>query len=141
MYIPNIYDLPPKEKRKVIQQLVNRTLESFIRTISPYKQMVNAEIAEGGSAKAVNLLKVGKSQKAQKIIEEIPQEKRESQDWYNLGLSYEAGALSIQDYEDARRFYITALEKSPGTKLYAQGIGRTRRYLSETKTLAAQTQK
>ena len=138
--IPNIYDLPPKEKRKVIQQLVKRTLQSFIRTISPYKQMVNAEIAEGGRAKAGNLLKEGKSQKARKIIEEIPQEKRESQDWYNLGLSYEAGALNVQDYEDARRFYITALEKSPGTKLYAQGVARIRRYLAETKTLAGQTQ-
>ncbi|RZO45277.1 MAG: hypothetical protein EVA82_00315 [Proteobacteria bacterium] len=138
--IPGIYDLPPKEKRNVIQQLVKRTLESFIRTISPYKQMVNAEIAEGGRAKAGNLLKEGKSQKARKIIEEIPQEKRESQDWYNLGLSYEAGALSVQDYEDARRFYITALEKSPGTKLYAQGVARIRRYLAETKTLAGQTQ-
>ncbi|MDG1487909.1 MAG: hypothetical protein P8R40_06950 [SAR324 cluster bacterium] len=138
--IPGIYDLPPKEKLNVIQQLVKRTLESFIRTISPYKQMVNAEIAEGGKAKAGNLLKEGKSQKARKIIEEIPQEKRESQDWYNLGLSYEAGALSVQDYEDARRFYITALEKSPGTKLYAQGVARIRRYLAETKTLAGQTQ-
>jgi len=92
--IPDIYDLPPKEKRKVIQQLVKRTLESFIRTISPYKQMVEAEVAEGGRAKAGNLLKEGKSQKVRKLIEAIPAEKRESQDWYNLGLAYEAGALS-----------------------------------------------
>jgi len=56
-------------------------------------------------------------------------------------LAYEAGALSPEDYEDARRFYITALEKSPGIKLYAQGVGRIRRYLAETKTLARQTQK
>jgi hypothetical protein len=125
----------------VIQQLVKRTLESFIRTISPYKQMVEAEVAEGGRAKAGNLLKEGKSQKVRKLIEAIPAEKRESQDWYNLGLAYEAGALSPEDYEDARRFYITALEKSPGIKLYAQGVGRIRRYLAETKTLARQTQK
>jgi len=92
--IPDIYDIPPKEKRKVIQQLVKRTLESFIRTISPYKQMVEAEVAEGGRAKAGNLLKEGKSQKVRKLIEAIPAEKRESQDWYNLGLAYEAGALS-----------------------------------------------
>jgi len=56
-------------------------------------------------------------------------------------LAYEASAVSREDYEDARRFYITALEKSPGIKLYAQGVGRTRRYLAETKTLAKQTQK
>ncbi len=139
--IPDIYDLPPKEKRQVIQQLVKRTLESFIRTISPYKEMVKAEVAEGGRAKAGTLLKEGKSQNARKIIEAIPTEKRESQDWYNLGLAYEAGALSAEDYEDARRFYITALEKSPGIKLYAQGVGRIRRYLAETKTLAGQFQK
>ena len=138
---PDIYDLLPKEKRQVIKLLVKRTLESFIRTISPYKQMVEVEVADGGREEAVNLLKDGKFQKTQQIIEAIPAEKRESQDWYNLGLAYESGALSPEDYEDARRFYITALEKSPGTKLYAQGIGRTRRYLSETKTLAAQTQK
>jgi len=62
--IPDIYDLPPKEKRKVIQQLVKRTLESFIRTISPYKQMVEAEVAEGGRAKAGNLLKEGNHKKS-----------------------------------------------------------------------------
>ena len=139
--IPDIYDLPPKEKRQVIQKLVKRTLESFIHTISPYKEMVKAEVAEGGRAKAGTLLKEGKSQNARKIIEAIPTEKRESQDWYNLGLAYEAGALSVEDYEDARRFYITALEKSPGIKLYAQGVGRIRRYLAETKTLAGQFQK
>ena len=141
LVIPNIYDLPPKEKRQVIQQLVKRALESFIRTISPFKQMVEAEVAEGGKAKAGNLLKEGKIQKARKIIEAIPTEKRESQDWYNLGLAYEAGALSPEDYEDARRFYISALEKSPGIRLYAQGVGRIRRYLAETKILARQTQK
>ena len=141
MASPDIYDMLPKEKRQVIKLLVERTLESFIRTISPYKQMIEVEVADGGRAKAENLLKDGKFQKTQQILEAIPAEKRESQDWYNLGLAYESGALSPEDYEEARRFYITALEKSPGTKLYAQGIGRTRRYLSETKTLAAQTQK
>ncbi|GIT73747.1 MAG: hypothetical protein Ct9H300mP28_35610 [Pseudomonadota bacterium] len=32
-------------------------------------------------------------------------------------------AVSPEDYEDARRFYITALDKKPGTKIYAQGVG------------------
>ena len=138
--IPDIYDLPPKEKLQVIQQLVNQTLESFIRTISPYKIMVEAEVASGGKAEAGNLLEAGKTKEVQKIIEKIPQGERESADWYNLGLAYEASAVSPEDYEDARRFYITALEKSPGTKLYAQGVGRTRRYLAETRTLAKQNQ-
>ena len=67
------------------------------------------------------------------IIESLPLEERESQDWYNLGLAYEAAALSYQDYEDARRIYIISLEKKPGTILYAEGVGRTSRYLKETK--------
>ena len=52
----------------------------------------------------------------------------------------EASALSPEDYEDARRFYIYALEKKPGTKIYAQGVGRTRSYLAETRKLAEQLQ-
>ncbi len=116
------------------------TLQSFIRTISPYKVMVDAEIASGGKAKAGGLLKEGKSKQARKIIEAIPEGKRDSQDWYNLGLAYEASAVSPEDYEDARRFYITALENSPGTKLYAQGVGRTRLYLAEKRRLAKQIQ-
>ena len=138
--IPGIYDLPPKEKKKIIQQLVKETLKSFIRTISPYKIMVGAEVASGGQAEAGDLLKNGKPHQARKIIEAIPAEERDSQDWYNLGLAYEASAVSTEDNEDARRFYITALENSPGTKLYAQGIGRTRLYLAETRRLAKQIQ-
>ena len=139
--VPNTNDLAPKEKRQVIQQLVKKTLKSFIRAISPYKVMVVAEVATGGVTEAGDLLKEGKSKLALKLIEAIPEGERASEDWYNLGLAYEAGAVSPEDYEDARRFYITALEKSPGTKLYAQGVGRTRRYLVETRTLAKQTQK
>ena len=114
---------------------------SFIRTISPYKVKVNAEVAAGGIADTVNLLKEGKTEKVREIIEEIPEDERDSADWYNLGLAYEASAVSLEDYEVARRFYITALDKKPGTKIYAQGVGRTRSYLSETQTLAKQIQK
>ena len=107
---------------------------SFIRTISPYKVKVNAEVATGGIADTVNLLKKGKTEKVREIIEEIPEDERDSADWYNLGLAYEASAGRPEDYEDARRFYITALEKKPGTKIYAQGVGRTRSYLAEIRT-------
>ena len=138
--VPGIYDLPSKEKEKIIQQLVKQTLKSFIRTISPYKIMVSAEVASGGQAEVGDLLKDGKPHQARKIIEDIPPEKRDSQDWYNLGLTYEASAVSPEDYEDARRFYITALENNPGSKLYALGVGRTRLYLAETRRLAKQIQ-
>ena len=138
--IPNIQDLPKKEKNQLIKQLVNKTLISFIRTISPYKVKVNAEIATGGEAETVNFFKEGETGKIREIIEGIPEDERDSADWYNLGLAYEASALSPEDYEDARRFYIYALEKKPGTKIYAQGVGRTRSYLAETRKLAEQLQ-
>ena len=138
--IPNIQDLPKKEKNQLIKQLVNKTLITFIRTISPYKVKVNAEIATGGEAETVNFFKEGKTDKIRELIEGIPEDERESADWYNLGLAYEASALSPEDYEDARRFYIYALEKKPGTKIYAQGVGRTRSYLAETRKLAKQLQ-
>ena len=138
--IPNIQDLPKKEKNKLIKQLVNKTLISFIRTISPYKVKVSAEIADGGKAETINFFKEGKIEKIRELIEGIPEDERDSADWYNLGLAYEASALSQEDYEDARRFYIYALEKKPGTKIYAQGVGRTRSYLAETRKLAKQLQ-
>ena len=138
--IPNIQDLPKKEKNQLIKQLVNKTLISFIRTISPYKVKVSAEIATGGEAETVNFFKEGKTEKIRELIEGIPEDERDSADWYNLGLAYEASALSPEDYEDARRFYIYALEKKPGTKIYAQGVGRTRSYLAETRKLAEQLQ-
>ncbi len=87
------------------------------------------------------MLKEGKTEKVREIIEGIPEDERDSADWYNLGLVYEASAVSPEDYEDARRYYIIALEKDPGTKLYAQAIGRIRRYLAETGKLSKQTQK
>ena len=140
MPIPSTQDLPKKEKNMLIQQLVKKTLTSFIRTISPYKVMVNAEVATGGKSETVNFLKKGETKKVRELIEGIPENERDSADWYNLGLAYEASAVSPEDYEDARRFYIIALGKKPGTKIYAQGVGRTRSYLAETRKLAKQLQ-
>jgi len=139
--LPKSNDFQTNEKNLVIQELVKNTLKSFISTISPYKVRVEAEVATGGNSIIEDFLKKGNSKKAIKIIEAIPPSERESHDWYNLGLAYESSAVSKEDYEDARRFYINALEKSPDTKLYARGIGRCRLYLSETKKLDIQTQK
>ena len=137
--IPKINDFHANEKKMVILELTKKTLKSFISTISPYKVTVEAQVASGRNNDVEIFLKTGHPRKAIKLIESIPPQDRDSHDWYNLGLAYEASALSHEDYEDARRFYITALEKSPGTKLYAQGIGRCRRYLAETKKLVKQT--
>ena len=139
--IPNKNYFLPKEKQLVIEELVKKTLQSFVRTISPFKIVVKAEVALGGNADIGDSFKNGNPKKAIKIIEAIPSIERNSQDWYNLGLAYEASAINREDYEDARRFYITALEKSPGTKIYAEGIGRCRHYLADIKKLDKQTSK
>ncbi|MCP4757329.1 MAG: hypothetical protein GY866_41240, partial [Proteobacteria bacterium] len=63
----------------------------------------------------------------------------DSDDLYNLGLAFEAGATTLEDYEDAMRYYSQALEKNPGTKLYAQGIGRMEFQLRASKRLKKQS--
>jgi len=138
--IPSNDDFEPKRKKQVIGELIKKTLDSFIQTISPYKVFINAEVALGGNIDVVNFLKNGHPKKAINKIEAIPHDKRNSEDWYNLGLAYEASAISSEDYVNARRYYIIALEKSPETKIFAEGIGRCHRYLKETKKLFVQTQ-
>jgi len=131
--IPKKNDFLPKEKATLTDKLIKETLDSFISTISPYRVLIEAEVSSGGEADVEDLLKNGNAEEAKKIIEAIPRDKRFAEDWYNLGLAYEASARSREDYEDAQRYYINALEIEPGEKLYAQGIGRCDRYLKETK--------
>ena len=132
-------DLPAKEKKEITQQLISQGIEDFIRTISPYKMEVGAEVASGGEAGAGSLLLEGKSLEARKTIEAVSQDERLAADWYNLGLAYEASAVSVEDYEDARRFYIEALDRDSTSRLFAQGVARTERYLSDARTLREQT--
>ncbi|MGK5090983.1 hypothetical protein WDW89_03075 [Deltaproteobacteria bacterium TL4] len=136
---PTVDDILPREKEAVIQQLVDSTLIDFIRTISPYKAMISTEIASGGKADVSQLLKSSRWQDARAKIEKIGQDQRSAADWYNLGLTYEGGAESTADYEDARQFYVNALEKDSGNKLFAMGVGRVERRLAESKLLKVQT--
>ena len=135
---PTDRDLPGNEKERIVQQLVETSLQSFIRTISPHKVSVGAEVASGGKANAGSLLLEGKAGEARNKIQEIPAGEREADDWYNLGLAFEASALSVDDYEDARRFYIPALDMDPVNRMFAQGVGRTERYLGEARLLSQQ---
>ena len=116
-------------------------VEDFIRTISPYKMKVGAEVASGGKSNGGSLLLEGKALEARQLIEGIDQIKREAADWYNLGLAYEGSAINVEDYEDARRFYIRALEQDSSSRLFAQGVARTERYLSEARILREQTKR
>jgi len=136
---PTGRDLPEKEKNEITRQLIRQGIQDFIQTISPYKIEVGAEVASGGKADAGSLLLEGKALEARMQIETLSQNQRQAADWYNLGLAFEATAVSVEDYEDARRFYIEALDRDGSSRLYAQGVARTERYLADARTLKQQT--
>jgi len=117
---PEVGDIPSTERNQIIAKLVNKTITQFIQTISPYHVVVDVEIAEDGNPKAIEKIQQGKYKDAQRLLKNAT----EPDDLYNLGLAHEAGAITIEDYEDAMRFYSDALDKNPGVKMYAQGIGR-----------------
>lgn len=132
---PRIDDLPKEERTKIVTSLVNKTLTEFIRTISPYREKIVTEVASGGNSTARESLERGQFQKAQQLLENA----KEHPDLYNLGLTYEATASTLEDYEDALRYYSQALDLAPGTKLYAQGIGRMELQLRLSNRLKQQT--
>ncbi|MBU2510113.1 tetratricopeptide repeat protein [bacterium] len=132
---PDIQNLPDDEKQKIILQLVNNTTAEFLKTISPYKAKIVAEIASGGNDKVEEKLEKGRYQEVKNILKGS----KEPDDLYNLGLAYEATASTIEDYEDALYYYSQALDKSPGTRLYAQGIGRMEFQLRVANRLKKQT--
>ena len=136
---PTGRDLPEKEKNEITRQLIRQGIQDFIQTISPYKIEVGAEVASGGKADAGSLLLEGKALEARRQIEALSQNQRQASDWYNLGLAFEATAVSVEDYEDARRFYIEALDRDGTSRLNAQGVARTERYLADARTLKQQT--
>jgi len=117
---PNIRDIDPKEKKEILSQLVHKTLTQFIQTISPYRTLIQTEVASGGNDRAQKMIEEGQYQKARDLLVSATT----PDDLYNLGLTYEAGATTIEDYEDAMQLYSQALAKKPNSALFAQGIGR-----------------
>ena len=109
---PTGRDLPEKEKNEITRQLIRQGIQDFIQTISPYKIEVGAEVASGGKADAGSLLLEGKALEARMQIEAHPQNQWQAADWYNLGLAFEATAVSVEDYEDARRFSSKPLKET-----------------------------
>ena len=75
---------------------------------------------------------------ARQRLESLSENVRTAEDWYNLGLSYEAGALSSDDYRQARRAYLEALKKENGNRDFAASVGRVERKLAEYRQLASQ---
>ena len=96
-------------------------------------------IAEGGQeGRAEELLRDGLWDKARQRLESLSKNDRTAEDWYNLGLSYEAGALSSDDYQQARRAYLEALKKENMNRDFAASLGRVEQRLAEYRQLTAQ---
>ena len=136
---PNLKALPDKEREKILQKLGSKTVESFIKSISPTTQRIKALIAEGGKEeRAEEMLRDGLWDKARQRLESLSKNDRTAEDWYNLGLSYEAGALSRDDYQQARGAYLEALKKENMNKDFAASLGRVEQRLAEYRLLASQ---
>ena len=138
---PSVRDLPAIERMKILNDLVENTITNFVRTVSPYKVMIETEIATNGNTDVEQSLRAQKWTQARNRIENLSPSRRNAADWFNLGLSYEGGAIGVEDYEDARRFYTEALNREPSNKLYASAIGRIERRLNEYRVLQSQIKK
>lgn len=117
---PDVQDIDPEEKKGILSRLVNKALDQFIQSISPYPAMIQTDVATGGNAEAARKIESGQYEAARSLL----QNASTADDLYNLGLTFEAAATTIADYEDALRYYSEALDKKPDSRLFAEGIGR-----------------
>ena len=98
----SLQELPVSDRPQILKSLVRRAIDSFLRSVSPTTQRIEATVAEGGrEERAEDLLQQGKWSEARKRLEALQPNQRTAEDWYSLGLSYEGGALSRDDYEEA----------------------------------------
>lgn len=128
-------NLTSEEKNKILRQLVEKSLKPFIRTISPYKSLIRAEISNEGDKKARQYVLDGKWKRAQNRLEGLSS--KDAADWYHLGLVYEATAVVFDDYQEAKRMYLKAFNKKE-MRIFAEGIGRMERRLSDVRKLNRQ---
>ena len=86
----SLQKLPVSERPQILKSLVRRAIDSFLRSVSPTTQRIEAMVAEGGrEERAEDLLQQGKWSEARKRLEALQPNQRTAEDWYSLGLSYE----------------------------------------------------
>ncbi len=139
--LPNLdlNNLPDEERKQILKKLGSKAIKSFLQSISPTTQRITALIAEGGKEKrAEELLRDGLWDEARKRLEALSKNDRSAEDWYNLGLSYEAGAVNREDYQQARRAYLKALKNENANRDYVVSVGRVELRLAEYRQLASQ---
>ena len=135
----NLNNLSDEERKQILKKLGSKAVKSFLQRISPTTQRIIALIAEGGEEeRAEGLLRDGLWDEARNRLESLSKNDRSAEDWYNLGLSYEAGAVSREDYQQARRAYLEALKKENANRDFAVSVGRVELRLAEYRQLASQ---
>ena len=136
---PDLNNLPDEERKQILKKLGSKAIKSFLQSISPTTQRITALIAEGGKEeRAEELLRDGLWDEARKRLEALSINDRSAEDWYNLGLSYEAGAVNREDYQQARRAYLEALKNENANRDFVVSVGRVELRLAEYRQLASQ---
>ena len=136
---PDHNNLPDEERKQILKKLGSKAIKSFLQSISPTTQRITALIAEGGKEeRAGELLRDGLWDEARKRLEALSKNDRSAEDWYNLGLSYEAGAVNREDYQQARRAYLEALKNENANRDFVLSVGRVELRLAEYRQLASQ---
>ena len=136
---PDLNNLPDEERKQILKKLGSKAIKSFLQSISPTTQRITALIAEGGKEeRAEELLRDGLWDEARKRLEALSINDRSAEDWYNLGLSYEAGAVNREDYQQARRAYLEALKNDNANRDFVVSVGRVELRLAEYRQLASQ---
>ncbi len=125
------HSLDVKKEKQIRKQLAMQSIANFVYAISPYQEKIVVHNDSNGNAKAVKLLEKQKWEEAKKILQNLPN--KNEADLYNLGLSFEATAVSIDDYMTAQIYYKQAFSKDDDNELYATALARIERRLWQLK--------
>ena len=112
----------PLLKLDLRQILASSVAQQFARKISKYHVQEEIELASGGDAIGVNLMKGNAYDKAIGHLETLSKP-LDLDDLYNLALSYE----SMGEYPQALNYYEQGLDASDGEQRFKFGIKRVKR--------------
>jgi len=124
LVVPEAKNIPAKELAQIREKMVAKVLKNFTRSIAPYKVRIEANIDEAGSSQSVELMKERKFVEAKKSLNGLSD--KNASDLYNLGLTFEATASTVNDFKEALILYNQAYDSTPIDQ-FASAIGRVER--------------
>ena len=123
-WVMGMTDSPERLPRSVLKEireaLVKSTVSKLLASFSPY-ETGDVQPDEQGDLNAVEALKLGQAKYAIGVLAQA----NEGPDLFNLGLSHEASAKSIEGLKKAEKYYRLAYMTSPNED-YALALGRVR---------------